>query len=184
MGVEKERGGKMFKPKAKTRKLLEKARAAYVYKDGIVVWEERSARSGKLTTRMNVYHVFPCGTYIQSYDYGNGTWGSGPLHGTAKSVGFHDPKLLLSGLERVSVAYNSKSEAMEKRGLNCTSVSLHTANGMEIRLNVWPFLSCQVWISPDPLNDRLANSDPIDSYEGFVERCVEHDDHVEIHEEW
>lgn len=173
----------MFKPKAKTRKLLEKARAAYVYEDGIVVWEERQARSGKLTTRMNVYHVFPCDTYIRSSDYGNGTWGSGPLQGTAKSIGFHDPKLLLSGLERVEVSYNSKSEAMEKRGLNSTSVSLYTANGMEIRLNLWPFVSSQVWVSPDPLNDSIRST-PACSYTEFVEKCTDRNDHVETHEKW
>lgn len=174
----------MFKPKAKTRKLLEKARAAYVYKDGIVVWEERQARSGKLTTRLDVYHVFPCETPIRSSDYANESWGSGPLRGAAKSVGFHDPKLLLSGLDRVEVSYNSKSEAMERRGLNCTSVSLYTANGMEIRFNLWPFVSSQVWVSPDPINRPYASGDSHGSYVPFVESCNGRNEHVETHEEW
>lgn len=174
----------MFKPKAATRKLLAKARAAYVFKDGIIVWEERRARSGDLETRMDVYHVFPCETSIRSADYANGSWGSGPLQGTAKSVGFHDPKLLLSGLDRVDVSYNSKSEAMEKRGLNCTSVSLHTANGMEIRLNLWPFVSSQVWVRPDPLNDFIHSGNHVESYTEFVEKCTEHGDHVKVHEDW
>ena len=174
----------MFNPKAKTRKLIEKARAAYVYPDGVIVWEEREARSGKLTTPLNVYHAFPCEIRIRSSDYANGSWGSGPLQGTAKSVGFHDPKLLLSGLVRVEVSYNSKSEAMEKRGLNSTSVHLYAANGMEVDLNLWPFLSSQIWVSPDPLNNHYSSDNPISSYTEFVERCTDRNDHVVVHEEW
>lgn len=173
----------MFKPKARVRKLIEKARAAHVYSDGIVIWEERKARSGKLETTINVYHVFPCDIPIRSSDYGEGSWGSGPLRGTAKSVGFHDPSLLLSGLDRVEVSYNSKSQSMEERGLNSTSVHLYTANGMHIDFNLWPFLSSQLWVSPDPLNDHYGGRTVIESYTEFVERCTDHGDHVEIHEE-
>ena len=176
----------MFKPNAKTRKLIEKARAAYVYPDGIIVWEERQARSGKLTTRLDVYHVFPVAIPIRSSDYGQGTWGNGPLQGTAKGVGFHDPKLLLSGLERVEVSFNSKSDAMKERGLSCTSVWLYTANGMQIHLDldVFPWLSSQVWVTPDPLNDHYLKSDPMGSYTEFVERLTDRNEHVEIHETW
>lgn len=173
----------MFNPKAKTRKLLQKARAAYVYPDGIVVWEERQARSGKLTTSLNVYHVFPCEIGIRSRDYGEGTWGNGPLAGTAKCVGFHDPKLLLSGLARVEIAYNSTSEAMEQRGLNSTAVWLYTANGMEIHFNLYPWSSSQLWVRPDPLNERYSSGSANGSYEDFV-NGLDHYDHVQIHEEW
>ena len=173
----------MFNPKAKTRKLLAKARAAYVYKDGIVVWEERKARSGKLTTRLDVYHIFPCETPIRSSDYANESWGSGPLQGKAVSIGFHDPKLLLSGLDRVDVSYNSTSPRMVELGINCTSIHLWTANGMQIDINCFPFLSSKAWVSPDPLNNHYS-SKPIASYTEFVERCEKEGEHVEIHEEW
>lgn len=172
----------MFKPNAKTRRLLAKARAAYVYKDGIVVWEERQARSGKLTTGIDVYHVFPCDTPIRSSDYANESWGSGPMQGKAASIGFHDPKLLLAGLERVDVSYNSTSPRMVERGINCTSIHLQAANGMQIDINCFPFLSTKAWVSPDPLNNHYV-SKPITSYAEFVERCKEQNDHVVIHEE-
>lgn len=141
----------MFQPNAKVRKVLAKARAAYVYPDGVVVWEEKTARNGKYETKIDVYHVFPCDISFYSSDYSE-NWGSGPTK--AHSLTVFDPKLLISGLDNIRIAYHNQSDAMKERRIDSTGVYLFMPNGMEVHINIFPFLSGQVKVNPDPVNDR------------------------------
>lgn len=144
----------MFQPNTKARKLLERANCAYVYPDGVVVWEEAKTRNGKYSANVDVFHIFPCEIKVTSDDYSNGSWGSGPFRGAAKSFTVYNPKMLMSGVSAMRVAYHSQSESMKERGIDSTSIELVAPNGFEVEVHVFPWISGPIGVNPDPVNDR------------------------------
>jgi len=155
----------MFQPNAKVRKILASARAAYVYPDGVVVWEEKTAKTGKYESKIDVYHVFECDVHFYSSDYSQ-NWDSGAK---AHSLTVFDPKLLISGLKNIRIAYHNQSDAMKERNIDSTGVYLFMPNGMEVHVDIFRFLSGQVKVNPDPVNDRDWEIGSCESMQDFLD---------------
>ena len=49
-----------------------------------------------------------------------------------------------------------KSTAKTRKILKRSRAPYIYRNGLEIHLNVWPFVSCQLSVNPDPVNDRYG----------------------------
>jgi hypothetical protein len=179
----------MFQVTKSTAKIISQSACAYVYRDGVALWEERTVGKGKYSARLDIFHIFPCEIAFYSSNFGGYSWKkadggerSAPIE--TRSMGVHNPKLLLSGLASVRATYHSKSEAMEDRGLDGTSVLLVMANGQEVDLHIFPWVSSQIWVSPDPVNARYEQSGFATLRETVAKWAESSKNIIEMHGEW
>lgn len=63
----------MFRPDASYRKIaLKNNVCAYVFPDGVQLWERREVRQGKYTTMIDINHYWPATIRFDSCDYTGG----------------------------------------------------------------------------------------------------------------
>ena len=177
----------MFKANAATNRLLAKARVAYVYPDGVVVGEEKHVGPRAYRTKIQVWHIYPCEISFSVTNYQGHSWLGKKWDVTHEpkptSLIYHKPKLLIGGLTRARVSYHNKSEAAEKRGITGTTVTLINPQGQEIDVDIYPWASSQVRVTPDPVNDTWGSGQSIGSAIAFAEREEEEGNHVKWHGE-
>ena len=177
----------MFKTNAATNRLLARAGAAYVYPDGVVVREDKYIGPKDLRTKVEVWHIYPCEISFSGVNYQGHSWLDHKWDTTRdpqpKGLTYHDPKLLIGGLTQVRVSYYNKSEAAEKKGIAGTTVTLHNPAGQEIDVDIYPWASSQVRVTPDPVNDTWGSGNSIGSAIAFAEREEKDGNHVKWHGE-
>jgi hypothetical protein len=136
----------MWKPDAAARKLIRHSidhfgtGYAGIYRDGVIIWETRHAKDGRKEIEYTIRHVWPAEIPI-SARYSQ----TRPRH-----VGIRNLSLLLDGVDRVEVYYDSGSQNTKERGIPCTGIHLYTAGGMEIKTYNMGLISTDVTVSPDP----------------------------------
>lgn len=161
----------MFKPNAKIKKLLKTARCAYIYRDGVVIYEEKSVRIGKYDTSIDVYHVIPCEISILSNDYNKSHYSDCER---VNRIVCHNPKMLIGGLESVSVAFGNSSEKSRQMGISATTITFTGRDGLEFRINSLSFLGCDLTIQPNPYDTYTSWNAPDSIKVCEDEKCVEY----------
>jgi len=133
----------MFKPDRKFKKLATQyGTCAYIYRDGISLFERRRVKSGQYETEININHYWPCDIRLHS--------GYGDMK--VKRIVVHNPEMLLSGLESVQVYYDGGSQKSKEKGLRVVSAHFKAPNGMEWNALDTDFLSMAITVQPSPLN--------------------------------
>lgn len=167
----------MFRPNARDRKLLMRARVAYIYKDGVVVIEEKEIGPRALRTRVEIVHIYPGEIRLHSVDYMNGR-----DFGPVRSIVVHYPRWLCSGVEAVKVAYGNSSPASKDAGVpDVTTVLLYAPNGLEVADSQMPFFVAHLAAKPNPQDYSYGEgTDTIESWRN-EEHGGLYPQHIEVH---
>ena len=133
-----------FRPDAKARKLLTNWQTcAYIHSDGILLWEKRTAKAGKYSETVNVWHVYKCQIRIDSnkpeFRQSNGNCGR---------IVVYRANALADGLASVSIYRDNTSEKMREMGLTADSIRIYTPAGAQHAEEIFPFLSSNYTIQP------------------------------------
>lgn len=166
----------MFKPTKAEKKLLCRVQVAYVHKDGIAVWEQRRVKSGKFSTSIDVWHIFPCAIDFHVTDYGGeNRFGEYRQPDDVSRLVIHHPRMLAAGLESVRIAFGNSTEVMRERGgLNCTTTIL-SMEELEFTIDkVHGLIGGSVTVQPDPY-DTYTSAAPA-SIRDYLEN-----ENVEVH---
>ena len=151
----------MFKPDSTFKRLAKHYNnCAYVYRDGIMVWEKRTVKSGNYTTEISINHFWPCEIVLRSQDY-NAKFSSDGMK--CRRVIVSNPAELLSGLERIEVHYHNGSDHSREVNLQVTTVVLYAPNGMEWTHNVTNVLSDNITPQPNTFSDYCSTGPRIPS---------------------
>ena len=119
----------------------------YVYQDGIVLVEEKTARVGKYETTVRIAHCYRVNIPMRVY----------PSHGVACIVVYR-PDTLRDGLADVEIYLHNVSESMRKREIDAIGVHYTTFNGGRHGENQYDFVSSAWGVQ----FEDIAN--PIDTY--------------------
>ena len=138
-----------MKLETKIKKVIRKdscSTCAYVYLDGVAVREvERHWHKGKEFSSEN--------TYLQKGEikiFISNSNGEGPFKGR---LVFHNPTLLLDGIDHIHIYRNNKSQKMEEIGLTCDTVTVVTNGGIKIHEDIHHFMSADICIQ----NSKIAS---------------------------
>ena len=139
MSIEKEKRGFIQNG---TRKLFQDKfdNCAYLYTDGIVLNEKRTCKSGKETFKKEFHHIFPCNIPVLISNHRN------PDERFIGRLVIHNTTLLIDGIDHVQIYFNNQSERSKEMGIHIDTIILYTQSGMEIRENIFNFISSDVVI--------------------------------------
>jgi len=124
---------------------------AYIYTDGIVLREERQCKSGKETFKKSFTHLFPCNIPIYITHK--------RMESESKFTGrlvVSNPSLLIDGINHVEIYFGNASQKTREIGIQLDTVHLYTQSGMEIRENIFSFISGDITIQNEAKQAIMA----------------------------
>jgi hypothetical protein len=122
----------MKKPNKQLAKVLKDYNScAYLHRDGLVVSHKVKLKYGKETIHQDVIEVFPCDIKIYFTGYDEKFQGR---------LVFHNPSMLLDGIEHIHIYSKGKNYTDKSKELNIEfeTVCIETRSGMNF--NVYNFI--------------------------------------------
>ena len=172
----------MFIPDSRFKKLAKQYGAcAYVYKDGVVIHEELTAKAGKYETSIKVVHAYPAEIKIVSRDWAEGKSWNGSDSMQARRLVVHNAKMLLSGLAAVKINYNTSSQASKEHGLTLTGVTFTLPNETEFSFHLTNWISQDVVVQPDYVGSYYNYGTSPESILEVIQYAKDHYEKLEIH---
>lgn len=172
----------MFKPDTDYKRLAKKSNGlysgycAYIYPDGVSIWERRQVKDGKYKAEINVNHYWPCEIDLRSEDYTK-DYGGGPMR--CKCIVVRDPRAMLDGIQSIRVIYGSYSEHSKEKGVKMTTTRLETLSGAVYDLVNVDCVSGDVTPQPDYFGYYGGGNIP--TMQEDIARHLADYDNVEIH---
>jgi len=133
-----------FKPDNPMKKLMsidQFHNCGYVYRDGVVFKEKRACKSKRQRFEKEFVRIFSCDIPIyvtHPYD--------------VKFVGrlvFFNPTLLIDGIREIRIYFQNGSDNTRDRGITLDTITLVTQSGLQIREDIYDFISSDIKIQND-----------------------------------
>jgi len=136
-----------------TKKMFQKQfeGCAYIYTDGVVLRESRQCKSGKEYFKKHFTHLFPCNIPIYITHK--------RMEAESKFTGrlvVSNPSLLIDGVDHVEIYFGNASQKTREMGIQLDTVHIHTQSGIEIRENIFTFISGDITIQNDSKQSIMA----------------------------
>jgi len=136
-----------------TKKMFQKQfeGCAYIYTDGVVLRESRQCKSGKEYFKKHFTHLFPCNIPIYITHK--------RIEAESKFTGrlvVSNPSLLIDGIDHVEIYFSNQSQKTREMGIQLDTVHIHTQSGLEIRENIFSFISSDITIQNESKQSIMA----------------------------
>jgi len=178
-----------FRPTKRTRDLLHKAHAVYVFKDGVAVLAEETAKTKSgATTRLETMHIFRCPIHIHGSIYDGVDWYPNGFDTSEMAIGFHHPERLVDGITTLQVAFNNTSTKLRRANMCMDTLTLITPNGARhsedmLRTGTGIMISPSwfVWCNGYDPENWYPIAPRITALDDFIAQCKSHGDAVVEH---